>query len=116
MMPHYPVLQPDGQWAVFSTIVDAFTVFDATINEALDELEKWHKLDRAEQVAHLERIAAGEQPRYPHWHDWDASAAWMLFLRLGTVDETSDLINERTPPERMARIMVLVAQYQKDGA
>ena len=116
-MPHYPVLQPDGQWSVFSTIVDAFVVVDATLNEALDELENWHHFDRAEQMAHLDQIAAGSPPRYPHWKTWDASAAWCIFLRLGTIDEAVDLIVERTPPERIEHITALVAQYQseKDG-
>lgn len=28
-MPHYPVLQPDGKLAIWSTIVDHFTCFDS---------------------------------------------------------------------------------------
>ena len=115
-MPHYPVLQPDGhQWAVFSTIVDAFTMFDATLNEALDELENWHRLNREEQAAHLKRIMAGEAPDYPHWKTWNEAAALTMFFHPAH-DDVRGYITERTPPEQMQIIDALVEKYEREDA
>jgi len=33
-MPAYPVLQPDGQLAVWSTVVDNFIAFDLSVESA----------------------------------------------------------------------------------
>lgn len=35
-MPHYFVKQPNGKYAIYSTIVDDFLLFDATQQEAID--------------------------------------------------------------------------------
>jgi hypothetical protein len=66
-MPQHVIQQPDGRWCVFSTIVDAITVFDATEDEIID-----YFADRAAEDArrstrdYLDRIKAGKaDPRRP---------------------------------------------------
>lgn len=114
-MPHYPVLQPDGKFAIYSTIVDAFTVMDATAEQALEELTLWHRIpDEAKELDHLKRIAAGEVPKYAHWHSWDYCAAWIIFFH-GRDDEQADYIRQRTPADRMANILTNVKRYQQEA-
>lgn len=116
-MPHYPVVQPDGKFAVYSTVVDAFSCFDMTAEEALDELLTWHRVKNYDaELDHLRRMAAGEPPKYPSWRGWDETAAWVIFFHRG--DKHSEQRNEienRTPIERMAGILVDVQTYLDDA-
>lgn len=114
-MPHYPVLQPDGQWAIYSTIVDAFTVMDATTEQALEELASWHRIpDEAKELDHLNRIASGEAPKYAHWHNWNYCAAWIIFFH-GEHSEQRLFVEQRTPPEQMTAILANVEQYRTEA-
>lgn len=91
-MPHYPVLQPDGRLAVWSTIVDDFTAFDCTQAEAVSILQQWHTGDLAAVTA---KVAVGEIP-FDHWHDWADCVAWAQFMH-GAEDGTVKEAVERTP-------------------
>jgi hypothetical protein len=53
MMPSYIVRQPNGLLAVFSTIVDAFTIFDMTEEEAVEEMRE--KMGREDALAKVKR-------------------------------------------------------------
>lgn len=99
-MPHYPVLQPDGKIAVWSTIVDSFTAFDCDQAEAVSELAQWHKGNLADVTA---RVANGEIP-FDHWQDWADCAAWATFVH-GADDATVQQAMERTPDAMMRRYL-----------
>lgn len=114
-MAHYPVFQPDGLWSIYSTIVDAFTVMDASAEQALEELASWHRIpDEAKEREHLNRIAAGAQPEYASWHGWDYCAAWIIYFH-GYTNEQATYIKQRTPPDRMAAIMANVERYRAEA-
>jgi hypothetical protein len=113
-MPHFPVLQPDGNsWAMYSTIVDGFTMFDASLGQILHELAEWHRFDVDRETAHLKRIMAGEAPDYQHWKTWNDAAASALFFHAGH-DDVRGYITERTPPDRMQIIDGLVAEHEDE--
>ena len=94
-MPHYPVLQPDGQLAIWSTIVDSFTCFNCTPIEAADELMAWHKDESARALSLCERVAKGEIP-FEHWRTWE-NRVTLAILQHGRDDETVQYALEITP-------------------
>ena len=105
-MPHYPVLQPDGQLAIWSTIVDSFTCFNCTPIEAADELMAWHKDESARALSLCERVAKGEIP-FEHWRGWENRVTLAIVLH-GKDDETVQYALEITPD--CTRIDAMVAE------
>lgn len=110
-MPHFPVLQPNGKFAIYSTIVDGITLYDCTIDEALSELEAWHVLDRETERQHLEEIAAGKQPRYKHWLQWTAVLPWSIFIH---GEEDMKPFIEMTPASDLETIIKMVEEIRQE--
>ena len=100
-MPKYPVLQPDGKLAVWSTITDTFSYLDCTVDEAADGLLQWYtefvasNVTRPELYDMVSRCAAGEMV-YPFWRDWAHLVAWTTYFHGGDEEITGGLM-ERTP-------------------
>lgn len=110
-MPHYPVLQPDGKLAVWSTIVDTFTAFDCTQADAVSILQQWHTGNLSEATA---KVANGEIP-FEHWDDWAGCVAWAQFMH-GADDATVKAALERTPDTMTCRyIEQFVATCQSEA-
>ena len=112
-MPSYPVLQPDGKIAIWSTVVDHFTYFDCDQADAVSILaERYRDGDKvAEYVA---QVAAGTIP-LDWWQDWPGCLAWATFMH-GEEDETVKEAIERTPDAMTRRyIAQCVRTCQADG-
>lgn len=99
-MPHYPVLQPDGLLAVWSTIVDHFTAFDCSPTEAAEEISRWHT---GNVTAICKQVANGDKP-FDHWKDWDDCVGEIL-ARYGETDETVVMALERTLNRRISDLI-----------
>ena len=98
-MPHYPVLQPNGKLAVWSTIVDCFTALDCSVDDAAAEIGRWHSGDvRGACVS----VAAGLLP-FDHWKDWDVCLGWVL-VSVGENDESVKYALSITPDQTAARL------------
>ncbi len=50
-MPRYPVKQPNGKYAIFSTVVDHFIAYDATPEEIMESF-------RQEAITESDRVTA----------------------------------------------------------
>lgn len=107
-MPHYPVLQPDGLLAVWSTIVDHFTAFDCSVEEATDKVSKWHTGD---VLSVCQKVAAGEKP-FDHFGDWD-DCVGQAVARHGEENETVKMALERTTDRRIIDLIVAVWRAEK---
>ena len=115
-MPHYPVRQPNGKLAIYSTIVNSFTMYDCEIVDAVNEIINWHKdTDPPTIYGKVADIAAGRDPKQVSkwWGDWEqclSVTAW----RHGWEDEVVvDLMN-MTSIEGRKRIRDAVAKYQAE--
>ena len=84
-MPRYPVRQPDGQLAIWSTIVDHFVGFDYTADEATDELARNYQSPREEIAQRVYQVCMGVIP-FDWWKDWADCLAWALSMH-GEEDE-----------------------------
>jgi hypothetical protein len=98
---------------MYSTIVDSFTAFDASVGQILNKLADWHRFDVEKETAHLKRIMAGEKPDYEHWKSWTDAAADALFFQ-ASHDDVRVYIEERTPPEQMQIIDALVDSLRQE--
>lgn len=94
-MPTYPVLQPDGKLAVWSTVVDHFLAFGCTADEATDELLTRTISPRDEVLHYVNEVAAGRIP-FDWWSDWPERVAWAMFMH-GADDDTVKEAMELTP-------------------
>lgn len=100
-MPSYPVLQPNGQLAVWSTVVDHFMAFDCTPYEAAAQIE-WSRHQPTERAIELcAAVQRGEKP-YDHWQDWD-SRVGSAMSQHGENDETVLQAIALTPDMTIAR-------------
>lgn len=71
------IQQPDGRLAVFSTIVDAFIIVDATPEEILDwRAEEAAKEARRKTQRQLDHVLAGEPERsyFQFTMTWEGAA------------------------------------------
>jgi hypothetical protein len=84
-MPTYPVLQPDGMIAIWSTVVDNFLGFGYTVDEATDELLTRTSSPRDMVKGYTQDVAAGRIP-FDWWSDWPERVAWAT-LQQGEEDE-----------------------------
>jgi len=116
-MPRYPVLQPDGKLAVWSTIVDTFVAIDCASDEAAAVLQHWYDNEsRSELQEIVNRCAKGEQV-YDWWWDWPKCVAWATFLH-GESDGTVKLAMERTPDAMTRRYIkqyVMTCKAESNG-
>ena len=94
-MPTYPVKQPDGQLAVWSTVVDHFLAFDCDVDGAAHIISMRHSGNVREVC---EQVAAGEKP-FDHFEDWEDLVGQALG-RYGEEDQTVQWALERTPDRR----------------
>jgi hypothetical protein len=90
-MPAFPVLQPDGRLAIYSTVVDHFTAFDCSVQEAVEEVSQRHRGDVETAV---KEVAAGRIP-YPHFETWVDCVAWAIFMH-GEDNETVLMAMDRS--------------------
>ncbi len=93
-MPRYPVLQPDGKLAVWSTIVDKFLGFDYTVQQAMEWLADRYENTPESFEYECVSVAAGAVPDF--MRDWAHNTAWALYLH-GPDDESVRRALERTP-------------------
>lgn len=116
-MPHYPVRQPDGKLAVYSTIVDSFTMFDCDTEEAVNEILNWHMDTNPPSLyGKVCDIKAGLDPKsvYKCWNDWEYCLAWSAYI-YGYDSDGVVLFMNMTPIEGRERIRALVAKYQDEA-
>lgn len=83
-MPRYPVLQPNGKFAVWSTIVDHFIMLDCSKDEAIRFVEKCGNYSNLPKF--IDEVEQGKLPLH-WWHDWPDLVADALG-RHGEEDET----------------------------
>ena len=110
-MPSYPVLQPNGKIAVWSTVVDHFMALDCEPGEAIDELCIRYP-DRTDVTRVVSAVERGEMP-YNHWWLWWKCLAWAIF-RFGEDDETVRLAISITPD--MTETRTYLAEMLEDLA
>lgn len=66
------IRQPDGKFAVFSSIVNHFVTTDATREEITEKLAKQAADDRRAEVDQIFcKLAAGEKPYHQFTMTWD---------------------------------------------
>lgn len=106
-MPHYPVRQPDGMLAVWSTIVDHFTSFDNLVTEAAEEINRWHTGD---SLPFCQQVADGQKP-FDHWHDWETCVSTAI-SRHGEDDETTQMALELTTDRRLIDALVALSRAE----
>lgn len=114
-MPQFPVLQPDGKLAVWSTIVDHFIALDCTEQDAVKVLSRRYS-DTASVRDGVARCARGELVN-PWWMRWDRCVVWAI-VQHGLDDETVHKALKLTPEadqqaiKSAARIMADVQEAQ----
>lgn len=117
-MPRYPVLQPDGKLAVWSTIVDKFLGFDYTVQQAMEWLADRYENTPESFEYECVSVAAGVVPDF--MQDWAHNAAWALYLH-GPDDKSVKLAMERTTDAMTRRyieqfVMTCKAESRADEA
>ena len=109
-MPQYPVLQPDGKLAVWSTVVDHFIALDCTREEAVSVLDRRYS-DHQRSVELVAKVAAGERP-FERWDDWPDCVAWVVG-RDGEEDADAKELLARTPDPMTRRYIEMRAALGK---
>ncbi len=97
-MPSYPVKQPDGKLAIWSTIVDHFTAFDCDIDECARELSYRYR----DPIDKLRQWCAETLDGKVDYRDWP-DLLGMALARFGPTDETVKEAMDRTPDELTRR-------------
>ena len=65
------IQQPNGKFAIFSTVVDAFTVYDATEEEIIQEFGDKARQDAERRVRDIvAALRRGEKPYYQFTKSW----------------------------------------------
>lgn len=108
-MPSYPVLQPNGQFAIWSTVVDDFTALNLSKAEAMQFLEERHNYSDLPRF--MAELAQGALP-LAWWDDWPdlvADALWRYGADNATVKEALEL----TPDPLMRRYIQASAALSK---
>jgi hypothetical protein len=108
-MPQYPVLQPDGQVAVWSTVVDHFIALNCTVGEAVDILTERYP-DRVKNGLIVQNLVDGI-PAFDWWMSWPECLAWAIF-RFGEDDEAVMDALAVSPDQTAAR--AYLAKLQAD--
>ena len=74
-MGHQIIKQPNGLFAVWSTIVDNFILTDATPEELIEDEMKSRREDVEEQIQKIVKTL-NECRRYRHFMTWDEAINW----------------------------------------
>jgi hypothetical protein len=116
-MPWYILKQPDGLFAAFSSVTDAFCMWDATVVEALDycrehmgRADACAKVRRGQDDEPLENL--GEAPAADGLNRWRASLRTIALLRgaaalrasLACISGMTDAERERWAREAIAAL------------
>jgi len=101
-MPGYPVLQPDGQLAVWSTIVDHFLAFDCAAEKAAQEIDWQLRQPNQRTIDICAAVQRGEKP-FAHWQDWNSRVGFAM-LQHGENDETVRQAIALTPDMTIAKL------------
>lgn len=88
-MPRYPVLQPNGNLAIWSTIVDSLVAVDLTVQQAARELTCWHK---GPNLTYCRAVANGSKP-FEFWKSWDECLGLMIDREGESVPDIQYLIS-----------------------
>lgn len=99
-MPQYPVLQPNGNIAIWSTVVDHFIALDCTPAEAVSVLSERYRND-SRLAGFVDAVQRGQRP-FDHWNDWIDCLAWVL-VTVGMEDETVRVAWELTTTPMVRR-------------
>ena len=76
-MAHQIITQPDGAYALWSTISNAFVMIDATPDDIIQYfLEAEEARIRASVQETVDKLARGEPPYYQFTMSWDEAVAW----------------------------------------
>jgi len=102
-MPAYPVLQPDGQLAVWSTVVDNFIAFDLSVESATYVIGLRHS-GNVKEIC--QRVANGEKP-FDHWKDW-FDCVGLMIGRYGEDDAEVQAALTRTPDRRIPDLIASI--------
>ena len=76
LMGQQIIKQPDGLFAVFSSITDTFTFVDGTAEEVVEFFAEQAARDARRKVGHLVRLVAADQAREAYFQfamTWDAA-------------------------------------------
>lgn len=88
------IRQPNGLYAIWSSVVDHFILYDCTPEGIIEERckEECARIEKGvrETVAQLE---AGEKPYYQFTKTWEEAIAWAEEVH-GSDDETLALLRE----------------------
>jgi len=77
-MGHQIIKQPNGKYAVFSSIVDNFIILDATKQDIIEYYvkEQTHEITmRTNNI--IERLEKGEKPYYQFTKTWTMALDWI---------------------------------------
>lgn len=110
-MPSYPVLQPDGQLAVWSTIVNHFLAFDCTAEKAAQEIDWQLRQPNQRTIDICAAVQRGEKP-FDHWGNWTTRVGWALHLH-GEDDETVQEALKRTPDKTLIMLYRAVCETER---
>ncbi len=76
-MTNYPVLQPNGLFAIWSTIVESPTFLNCTVEDIVSELAT--RPGNAELLrGWCQQLKEGHLPR-EHWSKWDEALACTMY-------------------------------------
>ena len=105
-MGHQIVKQPNGLYALWSSIVDTFILLDATPE---DIIQDWNVRDEKQNRAAADRIIAqlerGEAPYYQFTKSWDACIRWITQQgeHLDTLEIVDNLLSKEEAQGRLQR-------------
>lgn len=70
------IKQPNGKYAVFSSVVDGFVLLDATKQEVVEHFMESHRRDTERRVGEIvEQLESGGQPYHQFTKTFDEAAA-----------------------------------------
>lgn len=111
-MPQYPVLQPDGQYAIWSTVSDDFIFLGLTAAQCESELARRYpnmESSAIDEVIH--GVTYGEESDYMRWPE---CLAWATY-RHGENDADVVLAHSITPDDIKKRAMDILADIKREG-
>ena len=105
-----PVLQPNGQLAVYSTVPDHFVVLDEPVEFVLTYYARRFGCVRERERELIQAVADGKLP--PQYETWADHLTWALFMH-GLDDGTVQQALELTP-RTLRRVILARAEDIRD--
>lgn len=110
-MPQYPVLQPDGNYAIWSTVVDHFVWMGLTEPQCQAELQRRYpsvESSAIDKVIH--EVTYGDSD----FMRWPRCLAWATYHH-GENDAGVTLAYGITPEDMKAHVMDILADIRREG-